>query len=390
MLILLIFAINTSCSPLSPQNGNSDDQLLWSIPITNGQLCEGTFPKLLHNNILVTHVGFQSQFSITGFDAKSGKEVWRWNDFGTDTYGIYYKFHFISNNNLVFRHGRRLYAIDTRSGKTNWRTFINGQLNGSEIQGIGNYLFTSAVGIKVFRTNLQQGQTEELVSVRPDVPIGNFALYSPTPFVSKNSDTLVVVPYSIIKTNVNSRIDSTYYQLFNISKRKTEYTKLIYSSNQFSWGFDNACIAEKDRLYFSLSGTVYCFDSETNQELWKEQFPAPFFSSGIIYYDGMIIGNCEDTFMYALDAQTGKQLWATKTSGTSSRLFEMNGVIYFTGGGDGLLHAVDAKTGRHIWKKESPDLQKNGGAWFFDSVTGADGKIYVSSYISLFCYKAAR
>ena len=68
----------------------------------------------------------------------------------------------------------------------------------------------------------------------------------------------------------------------------------------------------------------------------------------------------------------------------------MNGVIYFTGGGDGLLHAVDAKTGQHIWKKESPDLARNDGAWFFDSVTGADGKIYVSSYLSLFCYKAAR
>jgi outer membrane protein assembly factor BamB len=135
---------------------------------------------------------------------------------------------------------------------------------------------------------------------------------------------------------------------------------------------------------------ILAFELKSGKLLWKERFPSLFSGSGILYHDGMIIGNCEDTFMYALDANTGKQLWATKTSDTSSRLFDMNGVIYFTGGGDGLLHAVDAKTGRHIWKKESPDLARNSGAWFFDSVTGADGKIYVSSYLSLFCYKAAR
>jgi outer membrane protein assembly factor BamB len=176
--------------------------------------------------------------------------------------------------------------------------------------------------------------------------------------------------------------------MYNLTQNKELYTKTILGDN--NGAFARPPILQNSILYFDAGPWIYAFDLKTGNQIWREVFPSPFSFSGIIYHDGMIIGNCEDTFMYALDAKTGRQLWATKTAGTSSRLFEMNGVIYFTGGGDGLLHAVDAKTGKHIWKKESPDLQRNSGASFFDSVTGADGKIYVSSYLSLFCYKAAR
>jgi outer membrane protein assembly factor BamB len=75
----------------------------------------------------------------------------------------------------------------------------------------------------------------------------------------------------------------------------------------------------------------------------------------------------------------------------------MNGVVYFTGGGDGLLHAVEIETGKHLWRLQSPDLKHNRGAWFKEVVRtipadaeGEKGKVIVSSYLSAFCYEAAR
>ena len=205
--------------------------------------------------------------------------------------------------------------------------------------------------------------------------------------VNDRKDTLLIIPHLIDTIPLPNEI--AFFSVVNKTKNKIEYTKQILPAQSLA-GFGNEPIIVNGRIYLVAHYSIFCFDLNTGNQIWEEKFPSIFAFSNIIYHDGMIIGNCEDTFMYALDAKTGKQLWATKTSGTSSRLFEMNGVIYFTGGGDGLLHAVDAKTGQHIWKKESPDLARNDGAWFFDSVTGADGKIYVSSYLSLFCYKAAR
>ncbi len=75
----------------------------------------------------------------------------------------------------------------------------------------------------------------------------------------------------------------------------------------------------------------------------------------------------------------------------------LDGIVYFVGGGDGLLHAVEVETGRHVWRLHSPDLEENNGAWFKGDIRvlssfgeGTKGKVIVSSYLSAFCYEAAR
>ena len=67
------------------------------------------------------------------------------------------------------------------------------------------------------------------------------------------------------------------------------------------------------------------------------------------------------------------------------------------GGGDGLLHAVEVATGKHLWRLQSPDQKGNRGAFFKRDVRvvpaegeGEKGKVLVSSYLSAFCYEAAR
>jgi outer membrane protein assembly factor BamB len=66
----------------------------------------------------------------------------------------------------------------------------------------------------------------------------------------------------------------------------------------------------------------------------------------------------------------------------------MNGVLYLAGGGDGMFHAIDAANGKEIWKIPCPEANRN--IYFYGHVTGADGKVFVSSYTTMYCYKAAR
>jgi outer membrane protein assembly factor BamB len=67
----------------------------------------------------------------------------------------------------------------------------------------------------------------------------------------------------------------------------------------------------------------------------------------------------------------------------------MNGVVYVVSPGGGKLYAFDGKTGTKLWDFKSPD--DNGSGSSFDGiVTGANGRIYVRSFLNLYCYKAAR
>ena len=163
-----------------------------------------------------------------------------------------------------------------------------------------------------------------------------------------------------------------------------------------SYGSGTPIIYE-DKVYFSPDQSIICLNLYTGKRLWKKDFPNGFTFSGFIIADGTLLANSEDTYLYALDPDTGQQLWKEKSSGTSSKMSHLNGVVYFVGGGDGLLHAVDIATGKHLWRIHSPDLEVNSGAWFKPRVSvlpaereGEKGKVITSSYLSAFCYEAAR
>jgi outer membrane protein assembly factor BamB len=53
-----------------------------------------------------------------------------------------------------------------------------------------------------------------------------------------------------------------------------------------------------------------------------------------------------------------------------------------------MFHAIDAANGKQIWKIPCPEANRN--IYFYGHVTGADGKVFVSSYTTMYCYKAAR
>jgi outer membrane protein assembly factor BamB len=75
-------------------------------------------------------------------------------------------------------------------------------------------------------------------------------------------------------------------------------------------------------------------------------------------------------------------------------MFYMNGVVYYSGGGDGHLHAVDVQTGKHIWRLDSPE--KSSSAFFYAAVAGIPGKdgkkgtILAHTGLHVLAYEAAR
>ena len=149
-------------------------------------------------------------------------------------------------------------------------------------------------------------------------------------------------------------------------------------------------------MYCATGRGLACYDPLTGEPIWSASFPQGFGSSGFIIADNKLIANCEDTFTYCLDPLTGRQLWQEKSSGTSTPISYLNGVVYFSGGGDGRLHAIDATTGKHLWRVKSPDEVVNPGAWFYGVCVavagkeGSKGRVIVTTGLNAYGYEAIR
>src|SRR3954468_6146799 len=73
-------------------------------------------------------------------------------------------------------------------------------------------------------------------------------------------------------------------------------------------------------------------------------FSSPSVSDGVLY-----VGS-DDSYLYALNAQSGELKWRFKTGDVVySSPTIVNGVVY-VGSHDGHLYAVDAKTGKELWR----------------------------------------
>ncbi|MGF1637589.1 MAG: PQQ-binding-like beta-propeller repeat protein [Cyclobacteriaceae bacterium] len=343
--------------------------------------------------------------TLVMLSGKNGEVLWEFDDF----YEQHKKFFSIRDlyqpeENLIFQEGKQFYHLNLVSGSTVHKA--NKDYRIARMSGLKNQYFIAGNFISnqdelfdggVFSGDISYSQTDMLFKPEfnrsfPGASNEIGVVGSVEAFQEEIGDIILTYDYSTRNANA---VD-TYAGLYNYTKAEHIYDKQPLALGIDSYGSGKPVIYD-NKIYYSPGRTIVCLDLYTGDQVWKKEFDQGFTFSGFILADDKIIANNEDTYLYALDPNTGSQLWKTKSSGTSSRMTHMNGVVYFTGGGDGLLHAVEIETGKHLWRIRSPDLTINRGAWFKDVVrvvpsnqNGNKGKVMVSSYLSAFCYEAAR
>ncbi len=76
----------------------------------------------------------------------------------------------------------------------------------------------------------------------------------------------------------------------------------------------------------------------------------PTISEGIVYF------GCDNHYLYALDTETGKELWKFKSGGCAGNHHPVVvGDVVFFGSYDGYLYALNKKTGKLLWKFKTND-----------------------------------
>ena len=155
------------------------------------------------------------------------------------------------------------------------------------------------------------------------------------------------------------------------------------------------------------NGIVYMQDLESNVQAinldsgdveWTKSFQDPTQGpNGISIGDGRVYGTTSDG-AFALDQETGKELWQTKVArgqeGIDMPAGYQDGLVYvstvpvtlsstYPAGGVGTLFALDAKTGKQAWKFDTvppdlwgdPSVNAGGGLWYEPTFDGK-GSMY--------------
>lgn len=160
-------------------------------------------------------------------------------------------------------------------------------------------------------------------------------------------------------------------------------------------------VLSNNKIYFgSDDGNVYAVDAESGRQIWKRSTKGPVASTPAIA-NGLVYVNSYDGNFYALNAETGALKWKFATEG--ERRFEAKGLhgmqpknqtiadpfdIYLSspvvaegavyfGSGDGNVYALDAATGDLRWKFKTDDVVHASPAF-------ANGTVFIGSWDSYF------
>ncbi|QLE02454.1 PQQ-binding-like beta-propeller repeat protein [Galbibacter sp. BG1] len=130
------------------------------------------------------------------------------------------------------------------------------------------------------------------------------------------------------------------------------------------------CIDTKGRTIWKKS-LIESFEKDGNRILSDQIAGGAYYQSKPIAADGMVFFGSPIRFVYAVDAQTGKEIWKHEIGASiSGAPTYYDGKIYVgQQGGEDDFYCLDAKTGELVWKQNVD--------WVWGSATCSDGMVYI-------------
>jgi outer membrane protein assembly factor BamB len=132
-----------------------------------------------------------------------------------------------------------------------------------------------------------------------------------------------------------------------------QFTEVIWKVRPANAGYGP--IVADGLLYFGGTDRyLYALDIQTGQEVWKFHgiYSFPAVASGSIYF------GCADNCLCALDSQTGQERWKFETGGSVfSSPAVVDETVYF-GSLDHYIYALDSQTGHEKWKFDTGDYME--------------------------------
>jgi len=368
-------------------------------------------PAIIYNgNAVIPTTSKNGSQRMTMINSNNGKPEWHWNDVYPGSSGSLFFFqNLVCNNYLIWQENSISlpinYCINLESGSTHWK-IKREKLFETRIQPYGEskYFTTSYVEREdgydeyaAFIVDIQTGELSEFLranySCEYAAPITENGSVGAIIYINQYPDNsnLLLVTYAepLPEWKVKSM-----FGLYNTETQEWVYERKILTTPLWNTSVFHTPIIFEGRVYANVGNNIVCHDVMTGEQVWKKEFTQDFLFSGFIIEDGMLLANCEDTYTYRLNLNTGYSVWQTESSGTCSRISYLNGVAYFVGGSSGRLHAIVAETGKTVWRIDASKLEGGEATFTTNAVYcipgegGEKGKVIAMSGRYAYCFEA--
>lgn len=415
-LLLSSFLLATSCSKEETPEIQTDGSgvviskpYIWkrSLHLSNSVSNSGITAQVYYgNNFLspITNGGNNRKLALINSD--NGNIIWQWDDRyqpETEYMDIGYYHHY--QNLFTYQVGGRSYCINLDNGTTHWKIRRDSSFDTRIYQNSNNFYFylvdiVNENGYNEQIANIADIQTGVLTTSHIRANLSNDYIQTSTNTgggvtdVIKLPDSHNLFAVTYAEPLPNWEINS-FLGLYNSETHQWVWErKLMAPPSQITSVFTPPKIYN-NKIYANVGNYIVCHDLISGEQLWSRTFTADFMFSGFIIEEGKLIGSCENEKLYCLNSENGNIIWVTQGSGTSSRLAYLNGVVYFSGGGDGFLHAVDVSNGKTLWKLNAGNIDGSAFAaynpvYVLPAQNGKPARVFAHTMGNVVCYEAVR
>jgi outer membrane protein assembly factor BamB len=411
MLLFTVALLASNCSKDDIVIGDNDEVVyiapIWEYPLhSNGSYSNSIIRANLvfDNTVLVGTTEGSGDRYLTAIDLITAEFKWKWNDIyqaPTERFDIR---HFYRQGNLfIYQVGSRSYCIDLNDGSTYWKIRRDVSFH-TEITGFGFTYFIKGRSVDTleeykvkvgYQGNIETGELEQFLIpfydqgfIPQTLRLGDVTAMLP---VEENNTKYLVVIYQQQVSDIAEF--QSYLGLFNYDAQEWVYDRIVLNNPVQGGVLRTVPILYSGRIYMNIGHDIVCHDYRTGEFIWKQEFTQDFLFSGITVQDGMVLGNCEDTYLYNMDPESGNIIWKEKTAGTSSSIRYLNGIVYLSGGSTGNIHAIDTQNGRTIWRLDAEKYKDGSNDFKPDlyTIVGKDDepdRLIIFTHNTAYCIEA--
>jgi outer membrane protein assembly factor BamB len=173
-----------------------------------------------------------------------------------------------------------------------------------------------------------------------------------------------------------------------VNELEIAWTNPIEAESAFG-SYASSPILSKGVIYSQdLASNVQAIEASSGDVLWTKKYELPDHGpNGVVVQGGMVFG-ATPTSAFALDQETGKQVWSVPLIRNEHEGIDMapgyhDGIVYvstvpvnvgefYGAGAVGIVWALDGKTGKKLWHFDTvpkslwgkPDVNSGGGLWY--------------------------
>jgi outer membrane protein assembly factor BamB len=193
----------------------------------------------------------------------------------------------------------------------------------------------------------------------------------------------------------NTRSSGGSINAGSVSDLSPAWTRPVALSGEHGTFISSPVVADGVVYLQDLNSNVRAINIESGDTEWERKFEAPTTGPNGVFVDTNRIYGATPQKAFALDRDTGKEIWSTRLTANPSEEIRMapgyhDGLVYlstapssFEGGERGVLWALDAKTGKKVWSFDTVpkglwgDAQTNfGGGLINPPAFDTEGSMY--------------